>query len=157
MKLLIIYIVLNIVNVLIQTIKSITTIKGGKMVASIANAVAYGLYTVVVVYMMCDLPLWLKAVIIGLCNLVGVYVVKAIEEKKRKDKIWKIEVTTKSLNVPVIVDLLNAKNISYNYVDIRNNETIFNIYANTQKDSAEVKNIIDQFEVKYFVTETKIL
>lgn len=157
MKLLIIYIVLNIVNVLIQTIKSITTIKGGKAVASITNAVAYGLYTVVVVYMMCDLPLWLKAVIIGLCNLVGVYIVKAIEEKKRKDKVWKIEVTTKSLNVPVIVDLLNAKNISYNYVDIKNNETIFNIYANTQKDSAEVKNIIDQFEVKYFVTETKIL
>lgn len=157
MKLLIIYIVLNIVNVLIQTIKSITTIKGGKMVASITNAVAYGLYTVVVVYMMCDLPLWLKAVIIGLCNLVGVYVVKAIEEKKRKDKIWKIEVTTKSLNVPAIVSLLDTKNISYNYVDIKNNETIFNIYANTQKDSAEVKNIIDQFEVKYFVTETKIL
>lgn len=157
MKLLIIYITLNIINVLIQTIKSIATIKGGKVMASLTNATAYGLYTVVVVYMMCDLPLWLKAVIIGLCNLVGVYAVKAIEEKKRKDKIWKIEITTNNSNVPNIITLLDEKNISYNYVNIKNDETIFNIYANSQSDSVEVKKIINQFKVKYFVTETKIL
>ena len=93
MKLLIIFILLNIVNVIIQTVKSLATIKCGKTMASIINALAYGLYTVVVVYTMCDLPLWSKAVIVGLCNLVGVYVVKLIEEKSRKDKLWKGECT----------------------------------------------------------------
>ena len=61
-KLLIIFIALNIVNVIIQTVKSIATIKCGKTLAAIINAVAYGLYTVVVVYTVCDLPLWLKVV-----------------------------------------------------------------------------------------------
>ena len=56
-ELLIIFIVLNIVNVIIQTVKSLATVKCGKTVAAIVNAVAYGLYTVVVVYTVCDLPL----------------------------------------------------------------------------------------------------
>ena len=83
----------NVVNVIIQTVKSLATVKCGKTVAAIVNAVAYGLYTVVVVYTMCDLPLWAKALIVGVANLIGVYVVKLFEEKARKDKLWKVEAT----------------------------------------------------------------
>ena len=53
-KLFITFVILNIVNVIIQTVKSLATVKCGKTVASIVNAVAYGLYTVVVVYTVCD-------------------------------------------------------------------------------------------------------
>ena len=92
-ELLITFIVLNIVNVIIQTVKSIATIKCGKCWAAAVNAIAYGLYTVVVVYTVCDLPLCLKVTIVALCNLVGVFTVKFIEEKSRKDKLWKVEAT----------------------------------------------------------------
>ena len=92
-ELLIVFIVLNIVNVIIQTVKSIATIKCGKGMASVVNAIAYGLYTVVVVYTVCDLPLWLKVVVVGLCNLVGVFCVKWGEEKARKDKLWEVRAT----------------------------------------------------------------
>ena len=47
--LLITFIVLSIVNVILQTVKSIVTVKCGKFSASIVNAVAFGLYTVVTV------------------------------------------------------------------------------------------------------------
>ena len=80
-KLLLVFIGLNIANVIIQTVKSIATVKCGKGVAAIVNAVAYGLYTVVTVYLMCELSLGLKALIVALCNLVGVYVVKWAEER----------------------------------------------------------------------------
>ena len=80
-NLLIVFIVLNILNVIIQTVKSIATVKCGKTTAAIVNAIAYGLYTIVTVYMMCELDLWLKAAIVAACNLVGVYVVKLLEEK----------------------------------------------------------------------------
>ena len=86
MNLLVLFIILNIMNVVIQTAKSLVTVKCGKGVAAAINALAYGLYTIVVVYMMCDLPLFLKAFIIAMCNLVGVYIVKLIEEKSTKDK-----------------------------------------------------------------------
>jgi uncharacterized protein YebE (UPF0316 family) len=157
MKLLIIFIVLNIVNVIIQTVKSLATIKCGKTMASIINALAYGLYTVVVVYTMCDLPLWSKAVIVGLCNLVGVYVVKLVEEKNRKDKLWKVEATvlrgwTKNLHK----DLIEAE-IPHNYLENVGKYTLFNIFCETQAQSAKAKEILSNYNAKHFVSESKIL
>ena len=70
-KLLIVFILLNVVNVIIQTVKSIATIKCGKSVAALVNAIAYGLYTVVVVYTICELPLWLKVIVVGSVSDVG--------------------------------------------------------------------------------------
>lgn len=153
-KLLVTFIILNIFNVIIQTIKSIATVKCGKSVASVVNAVAYGLYTIVTVYMLCDLDLWLKALIVALCNLVGVFVVKFFEEKARKDKLWKVEATipTKYTNA---VDF-DLKDVPHNYINI-GNYTIFNFYCATQADSLKVKNIINQYEAKYFVSESKSL
>ena len=119
-QLLIIFIVLNILNVIIQTVKSIATVKCGKGVAAIVNAIAFGLYTIVTVYLMCELPLYWKAIIVALCNLVGVYVVKWCEEKARKDKLWKIEATFNH-DENIITDLkewANANNIGYKLSEI---------------------------------------
>ena len=91
MKTFVIFVVLNILNVILQTVKSLLTTKGGKYSASIMNAVAYAVYTVVLVYMTCELSTVSKALIVGGCNLVGVYIVKSIEEKKQTRKIYKIE------------------------------------------------------------------
>jgi uncharacterized protein YebE (UPF0316 family) len=157
MKLLIIFIVLNIANVIIQTVKSIATIKCGKAVAALVNAIAYGLYTVVTVYMMCELNLGLKALIVALCNLVGVFVVKLIEEKTRKDRLWKVEATvlrgyTQSLRAD-----LDKADIPHNYLENVGKYTLFNIFCATQKQSAKAKEIMAKYEAKYFVTESKIL
>ena len=154
-QLLIIFIILNILNVIIQTIKSIATVKCGKMVASLINAVAYGLYTVVTVYMMCELSLGLKALIVALCNLIGVYVVKWAEEKARKDKLWKVEATIPNeWKDAVNFDL---KDIPHSYIEGIGKYTIFNFYCATQKDSAKVRDIINQYDAKYFVSESKNL
>ncbi len=157
MKLLMIYIILNVVNVLLQTIKSIATIKGGKLVSALTNAIAYGLYTVVVVYMMCDLPLWLKATIIGLCNLVGVYIVKWLEEKARRDKLWKIEMTVRNERAEDLAEMLKMARISFNSVATSGLDTVFNVYSKTQKESLAIKEMAKKFHAKYFVTESKVL
>ena len=159
-QLLIIFIVLNIVNVIIQTVKSIATIKCGKTVAALVNAVAYGLYTVVVVYTVCDLPLWLKVVVVGLCNLIGVFCVKWGEEKSRKDKLWKVEATIPNQGIyaeddDCLIELRNA-NIPMNYIDI-NKYILVNCYCATQAESKVVKEILDKYNAKYFVSESKTL
>lgn len=155
-NLLIIFIILNILNVIIQTVKSICTVKCGKSVAALVNAVAYGLYTIVTVYMMCELDLWLKAGIVAVCNLIGVYIVKYFEEKTRKDKLWKVEVTLKPQYAEKVGAMLEELEIPYNWVDIEK-WYLFNIYCATQKESAMVKNIVDKFNAKYFVSESKTL
>ncbi len=156
-NLLIIFIILNIFNVIIQTVKSIITVKCGKTAAALTNAVAFGLYTVVTVYLMCDLALWLKALIVALCNLVGVYVVKLIEEKARKDRLWKVEATVPyHLTERVIADL-KYEDLSYNYIKNVGAWTIFNIYCETQQESKLAKKILDYHKAKYFVSESKNL
>ena len=154
-KLLLVFIVLNIANVIIQTIKSIATVKCGKVSAAVVNAVAYGLYTIVTVYLMCKLDLYLKAGIVALCNLVGVYVVKLIEEKARKDKLWKVEATVPAQWTDAVH--FDLKDIPHNYVQNVGKYTLFNFYCATQKESAKVRDILAQYEVKYFVSESKTL
>ena len=135
-KLFITFVILNIVNVIIQTVKSLATVKCGKTVASIVNAIAYGLYTVVVVYTVCDLPLWLKVVVVGVANLIGVYVVKLIEEKSRKDKLWKIECTIPSEQAMYLCYDLHEK-VPFNYFETSNKDyVIFNIYCANQNQSS---------------------
>ena len=157
MSLLILFIILNAVNVVIQTVKSLCTINGGKLMAAVANAVAYGLYTVVVIYMVCELPMWEKVVIIGGCNFVMVFIVKAIEEKLRKDKLWKVEVTIPSKEKNFLLTDCQKYNIRhFNYFDI-DTYYIFNFYCKTQEESAKVKKVLKEYDAKYFVSETKIL
>ena len=156
-KLLILFITLNIVNVVIQTVKSLATVKCGKTVAAIVNAVAYGLYTYVIVLTVCDLPLWLKVVVVGACNLVGVFCVKWGEEKARKDKLWEVRATVYESYTESLHHDLESANIPHNYIPNIGKYTIFNIYCETQTESKRVKNLLDYYKVKYFVSESKTL
>ena len=156
MKLLWLFIGLNIVNVIVQTVKSIATLKCGKIGASVINAVAYGFYTIVTIYMLCELPLWWKAGIVALCNLIGVYVVKWGEEKARKDRLWKVEATIKPENFEYLTEHLKKYNLPYNYIDV-NKYFIFNIYCATQTESATARSMLQVCEAKYFVSESKNL
>ena len=157
MNLLILFIVLNIVNVVLQTVKSIATIKCGKVMAGIINAVAYGLYTIVLVYTMCELPLMWKAGIVALCNLVGVWVVKYFEERARKDKLWKVEATfKKGDNWELALFQLKEYGIPVNYIDVEK-YIIVNCYCATKDLSEQTKHILERTGAKYFVTESKNL
>ena len=155
MKLLIIFIVLNIANVIIQTVKSIATIKCGKAVAALVNAIAYGLYTVVTVYMMCELNLGLKALIVALCNLVGVFVVKLIEEKTRKDKMWLVKMTIPIEKAELAKTLLEQADISFTYYNL-NKYFVFDTFCEAQKDTVKALNICSQCKGKAFATENKL-
>lgn len=155
-KLLLIFIALNITNVIIQTVKSLVTVKCGKTAAALINAAAYGLYTYVIVLTVCDLPLWLKAIIVGACNLVGVYVVKLIEERARRDKLWKVEATIPVDIAEKVKHDLRANGLPHNYIDIEK-YYLFNVYCENQEQSKVAKIILDYYNAKYFVSENKSL
>lgn len=157
MELFAFFIVLNIINVIIQTIKSIATVKCGKGVAALVNALAYGLYTVVLVYTVCELPLWIKVCVVGGSNLIGVFIVKWLEEKARKDRLWNIEFTTRFCNQSKIHEVLELENIPHRYITISPKHSVFNCYCETQKQSAFVRAVIEKYNAKYFVSESKIL
>ena len=158
MKLFWIFVALNALNVVIQTTKSLITVKCGKMPAAIANAIAFGLYTVVVVYMVCELPLWLKVIVVAICNFIGVYIVKLVEEKMKKDKLWKIELTVPEEKAEELNKQLTSFNIPHNCFFADNAEKkfkVFSCYCASQQESHFVKDICNHSGAKYFVTEAK--
>ena len=154
-KLLIIFVLLNIVNVIIQTVKSLVTIKCGKGAAAVVNAIAFGLYTVVTVYMLCELPLMWKAGIVALCNLVGVYVVKWAEEKSRKDKIWLVKMTIPIEFAEQAKDLLKQANIPFTYYNLTK-YFVFDTFCERQAETVTVMNICNSCKGKAFASENKL-
>lgn len=157
MNLLLTFIILNIVNVVLQTIKSLATVKCGKGVAAVVNALAYGLYTYVIIYTNADLPMFTKACVVAFTNLIGVYIVKSVEEKIRKDRIWKIDVTVNRVFENKMRNDLENEKISFNYRAIDDAFNEFTIYSYSQEESLIAKEIIKRYGGKYFASESKIL
>ena len=156
-NLLITFIALNIANVIIQTVKSLITINGTKLSAAVANAVAYGLYTVVTIYMLCDLPLLWKALIVALCNFIGVYAVKWFEAKARKDKLWKVEMAIPvGTNLAVLKNRIEWCGVHCNYIEV-GKWVMFNCYCETQAQTKAVTEIAKEFNGKISAYESKTL
>lgn len=157
MTFLITFIILSIINVIFSTVRSITTIKSGKVVASLISGGYFAFYNIVLVYAVADFPMWQKCLVTFFCNVIGVYIVKLVEEKSRKDKLWKVELTVRANRTNVLSAHLSALDIPYNYIENVGKYTIFNIYCATQKESKLVKGLADRYFAKYFASESKQL
>lgn len=155
MSILIIFTILTIINVIFSTIKSLATINASPAVAALVSGLYYGYYNIVLLYTVADFPLWQKVLVTLLCNLVGVYIVKYGEEQARKEKLWKIELTipTKYLSA---VDF-DLKEVPHSYITLSDKHTLFNFYCATQAESQKVKDIVKQYDAKYFVAESQEL
>lgn len=156
MNLFVIFIILNIFNVVIQTSKSIITIKCGKTAAAFANAVAYGFYTIVVIYMVSDLPLTYKVGVTAICNLIGVYLVKFGEEILRKDRLWKIEATLKKdYDWPGRLSELQHMGVPTTAIDI-GEYVIINFFCYNREQTKKVAAAMKEYGAKFFASESKI-
>ena len=153
MKFFIIFIILSAINVIFSTIRSITTIKSGKTVASLVSGGYFAFYNVMLIYTVMDFPLWEKCVITFVCNVIGVWIVKLIEEKMRKDKLWKVEVTIPTKYYSAVD--FDLRDIPHSYITISDKHTLFNFYCATQKDTEKVTKICNQYSAKYFASESQ--
>lgn len=153
MNLIIIFIILSIVNVIFSTIRSITTIKSGKIVASIISGGYFAFYNIMLIYTVMDFPMWQKCVITFGCNVIGVFIVKLIEEKMRKDKLWKVEVTIPTKDSETIDYELTNNFIPHSYIKISDKHTLFSCYCARQDQTITVTNIFAKYDAKYFASE----
>jgi hypothetical protein len=109
-----------------------------------------------VIYMTDDqLNFWLKLLIVAAINYIGVYIVKYIEEKNIKEKLWKIECITLSDYAEAIHAELDNLNIYNRYIEGVGKYVIVNIYAETKEQSRLVKAVLKKYNAKYFVSENQ--
>ena len=148
----IIFTVCSLVNVILSTMKTILTVRSTKVVASVINAVTYGFYAIVV-KQLASLNLTVTVIVTIATNLIGVYISMWIMDKMKKDCLWKISVTTKDKS---IVKKIENFDIEYTMSPIQyKKETYYSIeiFSKNQKDSTIIKNILNEYKVKYNVTE----
>ena len=155
MKIIIIFALATLINVLLSTIRSITTIKSNKWIAGLVNAISYGFYTWLVVLTVADFNLWIKVGVTAIANFIGVWIIKFIEEKARKDKLWLVKITIPKVNAEKAKYWLKTWEMPYSYVDIEK-YVVFDTYCATQKDTELAVKVCDMFNGKKFATESKI-
>jgi len=148
------FIVCTFANVVLSTVKSVMTIKGGKVNAAIWNALAFGLYSyIVVLTATAPVSTVMKVVITAACNLVGVFGVKLVEEKMRKDHLWKIEMTIQNEQVEKLHELLTAASIPNHYITA-GKHTVFSCFCDTKEQTDLVLNMGKTCNAKTFASET---
>ena len=157
MTFLITFIILSIINVVFSTIRSITTIKSGKTVASLISGGYFAFYNIMLIYTVADFPMWEKCLITFICNVVGVWIVKFVEERMTKDKLWKVEASILNIYNEDVIVMLTKAEIPFNYIEGIGKYTIFNVFCSTQEQSTAVKEILKAYRAKYFVSESKTL
>ena len=152
------FVILNFINVLINTARSLTTVKGGKWIASLMNALCYGYYTIIIVITaLYEIPLPLKIVAVAFVNFVGVFCIKLGEEKIQKERMWIYNATAKMSNKDLldVVALLKYAKIKLVYSKVADELYTLQIFSNTQKESEMIKSILDNYSIKYCAIETK--
>lgn len=158
MNAIIIFAIATVVNVTLSTIRALCTVKGGKWISAITNAICYGFYPLIVMLTAKGtVDIVVNMAITAIANFICVWIIKFVEEKARKDKLWKVEATvlrgwTKELHRSLV-----EAQIPHNYLENVGKYTLFNIFCEKQSDSTKAKEILNKYEAKYFVTESKNL
>lgn len=139
MNAILIFTLATVVNVSLSTIRSICTIKCGKWLSALTNAICYGFYPLIVMLTaQGTVDIVANMCITAVANFICVWIIKYVEEKARKDKLWRIDLTIPAEETAFIHRKL--ANIPHNYIEC-GPKTVFNCYCATQKESAEVKTL----------------
>ena len=154
------FVILNFINVLVNTARSLTTVKGGKWVASVMNALCYGYYTVIIVITATyEMPLLMKCIAVAIVNFVGVFTIKFCEEKMQKEKRWVFFATAKCANNAIVevAERLKALEIKLLYTEVIADELYsLQIFSNNKKESEMITAILENYCIKYSAIETKL-
>ena len=151
------FILATVINVVLSTIRSICTIKCGKWVSAITNAICYGFYPLIVMLTAKDtVTIVANMVITAVVNFICVWAIKLVEEKARKDKMWKVEMAIPKDEEILVANMLDRKNISHNCVEA-GKWVMFNCYCETQEETAVCVSVAKNLKGKISAYESQNL
>ena len=155
MNAVILFAIATIINVTLSTIRAITTIKGGKWLSATMNALCYGFYPLIVMLTAQGaVGIIINMLITALANFVCVWLIKLVEEKSRKDKMWKVEMAIPHESKDLVKQILDRKAIPNNYLEV-GSWVMFNCYCNEQKDTAVCVQVAKSLNGKVSAYESK--
>ena len=161
----VVFFICSLINVILNTLKTIIMHKEQKISSTIINAITYGFYAIIVVMTASALDLWITILITIVANAIGVYGSMWLLERFKKDSVWEIVANVKvnGTELSNFENYLGGHDISYNLVklygcDISDGKTPFtaHIYSENQCQSEKIKYILDKLNAKYIVHEERV-
>ena len=148
------FFILNLINVILGTMRSILTVKSTPFVSMLINTVSYTFYAGIV-KLVSGQDMVVVLVTTALTNIIGVYIARFVLDKFKRDRLWRITATLgkgRRTDSAQIINELKKYNIEYNMNDI-GRSIVFDIFSKTQGESALLKEILNKPDVKYHVIE----
>lgn len=146
----VVFVICSLVNVILSTLKTLIMVNAGRNSAIIINAVCYGFYTFVV-KQLAEVDYWTAVLVTIGANIVGVWISYKIMDLFKKDKLWRITVALKNKKaLDECMKNLEKYNIGFTPIEKTNS---IDIYSYNQKESAIIKNILGNYDYKYFIQE----
>lgn len=153
-KILIVFSILTIINVILSTIKSLCIIRCSTLISAISNGITYFVYTFVIFYTTADgLGLWTKAAITAVANFFGIYIANFIFKKVFSQTTrWKVEVSIPVISVSQFErDMYNHK-IEYYCCGYYAGWKSYALFSEDKRQSKIIKNILPE-GTKYNIVE----
>lgn len=151
----IIFAIATVINVTLSTIRSLCTIKSGKWLSALTNALCYGFYPLIVMLTAKDsVTICTNMAITAVANFICVWLIKFIEEKARKDKLWKVEIAVAKCYQKNVESIL--LNVPHNCIDT-GSWVMFNCYCNCQSETVYVVDVAKRYNGKISAYESKPL
>lgn len=157
----VVFFICQLINVALNTAKTIIMHKEEKVSSAIINALTFGFYSIIVVMTASALPLWITIIITVITNLIGVYASMWLLDRFKKDSLWEIVATIQNTEMDNYKQFLNMiftrEQISFNCTETnKKGEYVYHIYSENQKQSEIIKKALSGTNAKYIVHEEKV-
>ena len=154
MDFLLLYCGLCLVNVVLQTVKSLCTVRCSTFVSACVNALAYGLYVYVIFYTNAEgLSLIGKAVITATANFIGVYIANLLYDRMfRREVRWKVEISIPRSAVKYFEQKLDKYKFEWYTCGWTNNWKAYAVFCPDKVSSKKLSKILPS-DSKYNIVE----
>lgn len=151
-----VFFIVNLINVMLSTVKSIWTVKATRIMATLINAGSYGFYAMIV-RSMGSYQMEVVVVVTIISNLIGVYFSMWLLDKFKKDKLWKVTIIMPKHDVVDFRHELLDLNLGFNEypVNTKMGDTKgFDVFTKNQKDSKNLRDALAKYpQVRYHIAE----
>ena len=151
-KEIILFIILQVVNVILSTVKSIVMIRGNKWASIICNTIYYSFYTLIIKQLTKIDNIWILAGVTAGANFIGTWVGMTVLEKIRKTELWRISTTVKKDILSKYKNaLLKAKIKFISYETTWEDYSVVDIFSESKKQTKVIKYILKTYHAHYTV------
>ena len=151
---LILFISIQMLNVIISTFKSVITVNGSPFTAAAINSISYT-FAACVTKMLTVQPFEIVITVTLITNMTGVYIAKILLDKTKAERLQTISATLRTDNKDVIEEQLRKRSVQYTLIPAFNDRFLINIYSYSRGESSIVKEILGNTNIKFTITENR--